>query len=356
MVAGGHGGRRLLDRAADARLTRVRVADRGRRQSQLECRRQLSQAGRAAVAQRPAVAAAAARVGCGWGTQRRRRALLFLRRSQHVCGQHPESRARHRVRVPFRAVRSGRCARAEGKSRDRAHAQGAAAGRWRSALPRLSVRLQRNPAAARLHRPSGGLLSGLRSVRSLARLSAPRARGRHDSRSRGSLQGQSLRLQRLRQDPRGLWHSVRRHLLPDPERYARQAHRHPIRRRRRGDLRWRRQRQSLQPDGWQLQLLRWHHGAQHSRGVQARHQGNRRLERLHFEAQPCLRRRPGRRGRLVRVEGFLYRRQLLSRPARSQQAAELVHAGSVGEVSGLSGADHLGVCRQGLWSGPRGCA
>ena len=90
--------------------------------------------------------------------------------------------------------------------------------------------------------------------------------------------------------------------------------------------------------------------------VQAGHQGYRRLERLHAQAQPRLRCRARRRGRLDRLQGLLHCRQCLHRPPRPPQAAELVHARGLGEFSRLPGADHVGVRDQGVRPGACGCA
>ena len=79
-----------------------------------------------------------------------------------------------------------------------------------------------------------------------------------------------------------------RHLLPHPERHARQADRDQGGGRRRGDLRRRGHRQSLQPAARQLQLFRRHHGPQHHRRLPAGLEGHCRLQRLHPEAQPHL--------------------------------------------------------------------
>ena len=111
LVPARYGGPRPVGRASDTRLSRIRVAHCRRRQSKLECRRHLSQEGRAAVAQRVAVVAPAARVRSRRSAPRRRRPLLLLRGPQHVLGQYPQPRARYRIRVSSRAVGSGRRAR-----------------------------------------------------------------------------------------------------------------------------------------------------------------------------------------------------------------------------------------------------
>ena len=89
------------------------------------------------------------------------RRSVQVRGAEHVRRQHPQPRAGHRIRsaascCPIRTASSG----ASGKNRHRAHPQGAAAGRGRPRLPRLSGRLERPEAGAGVHRPDGGLLHG----------------------------------------------------------------------------------------------------------------------------------------------------------------------------------------------------
>ena len=137
----------VLRRAADALVARVRLEDRRRRQPQRERRGLLPEEGRDHVEERPAAPASAARAVNGGRPPTDNPHAVQLHRPQHVRRQHPQSRARHRVRVPLRPVRSRR-REARREDRHRAHAQGAEAGRGRAAItsiPSAGKARSRNP-------------------------------------------------------------------------------------------------------------------------------------------------------------------------------------------------------------------
>ena len=90
------------------------------------------------------------------------------------------------------------------------------------------------------------------------------------------------------------------------------------RRRRRGDLRRRRQLRAVRRQGRRLQLLRRAHVPEHRHRDLGRHAVHRRLERADGEALPVRGRRRRRLHQLLGLEQLLHRRQLLHRPQRSR--------------------------------------
>ena len=272
-------------------LARLRLEDHRRRQPQRAGRADLPEEGRDGVEAGPAAAAPAARVG-----ERRAAAAdrqpadaalpVRLRRAEHVLGERAQPRAGHRIRMPPRAVGSGRRARRGDEDRDRADAPGAAAGGRGKDVPRVSGRLDRAEGGAGVHRADERVLHGDGALRLPERLPGAREAGRRHPGARGPVRQRSLPLHERRRAARVsvARHGVRRHLLPDGERDGRPADRDQGRGRRRGDLRRRRRAEPVQPDGRELQLLRGPDDPQHQRRVSHRHQGHRRLERLHAEA------------------------------------------------------------------------
>ena len=130
-------------RAADPALAGLRVAHRRRRQPQRDGRGHVPQARRADVAPRPAAVPAPERArhrAAGRATAPARSTTLHG--AEHVRGQHPQSRARNRLRMPLRAQRSRTASAADGADdqvrtrNSRAPADGG------NGLPRLSRRLQ----------------------------------------------------------------------------------------------------------------------------------------------------------------------------------------------------------------------
>ena len=208
----------------------------------------------------------------------------------------------------------------DGESRvdsDGAHARGAAAGRRRQGLPRVSGRLRRAEAGAVVHGSHGRVLHGRRALRLPERVPAARAARRPDPRARGRVSLRSAPLHEPRAGaglPRAR-DRVRRHVLPDAERDAGTADRDQRRRRRRGRVRRRRRREPVQSDGRELPVLRGHHGPQHERRVPAGQQEHRGRERLHAETLASDERRPRRADGLVGIEGLLHRRQRRSSAA-----------------------------------------
>ena len=85
--------------------------------------------------------------------------------------------------------------------------------------------------------------------------------------------------------------------------------------RRRGHLRRRRQLQSVQRQGGELQLLRGRHVPEYRHRDLGRHAVHRRFEGADGEEMPIRKRRHRRLHELLRLERFLHRRQLLSSAA-----------------------------------------
>ena len=179
---------------------------------------------------------------------RGRPALLQLRRAQHVCRQHSESGARHRIRMPFRSFRSRRSERQSGKDRDRAHPQGTSARRRRPRLSRLPIRLSRAPSRSR---PSRDCWPRITWVPISPIIPTPSLRAFSPATSSWCMPASikttaSLTAASIATRSR-LRHALRRHLLSDPKRHARQTDRHQRRGRWRSGLRWRWLPESLQP-------------------------------------------------------------------------------------------------------------
>ena len=186
--------------------------------------------------------------------------------------------------------------------RSRAHREGPhacrAAGRDRRAhVSRLSVRLQRPAAGARVQRLARRLLQELARRRLEPSVAATRGARRHDPRARGRVQGfRPLQLQprdRLSQHD-VLRHAVGRHVLSDAARHGRQTDRDQGRRRRRGHLRRRRQQRAVQRDGRRLHVLRRPHVSQYEHRDRSRTEEDRRCRGPHRQALEVRERRRGR--------------------------------------------------------------
>ncbi len=291
------------------------MAHRRRRQPQRRRRGQLPQGRRARLAPRVAVAAAEGRAGHRrQAPQFRLGPFLRLRGPQHVRRQPAQPAARRRLRVPLRAHRPRRRPRPGRANGDYPYTERPGGPCRRPGVPRLPMGLGWAQAGPRLHRPARRLLHGLGPVRPFHRLPAARTAGGRDRGPRRDLQGQPLRLWRLRPEVRRLRHAFRRDLLPDPARRAGAADHHQGRRRRRGGVRRRRQSDSLQRHGRRLHPVRGDHRSQHQPRLPGGAEGHRRRQRLRTGPFTDRRRGARRPGRVGRLQGPLYRRRRLRRP------------------------------------------
>ena len=306
--AAGRGGgpchsRRAGRRSADADQSRLRVADRRRRQSQRVGRRVVPEGGRDRVEEGHAAAPPARRAG--HAAER-----VQPRPAEHVRGQHPRSRARHRLRSALRADRSGRrqrTRRERDQDGDRPHASRAEAGDGRQGLSRLSGRLSGPAPGAVVHRHHVRLQLLLRRRRHRAGRTAARQAGRHHPGARRHLR---LSVRVLRQpDHHQRDDDVRGDVLPDGGRHAREADRDQGGGRRRSDYRRPQQLQPVQREGGRLQLLRRDHLQEHRHRDLGGHAVHRRLEGPDGEALQVRSGRHGRVHELLRVEQLLHRRQ-----------------------------------------------
>ena len=306
--------RRAGRRAADADQSRLRVADRRRRQPQRAASQvSLPEGRRRARGRRAAAAAPAGRTG-------RPAERLQPRDAEHVRRQHPRSRAGHRLRGALRADRSRRRHR-PGVERhqdgDRAHASRADAGRRRQGLSRLPGRPHR---ARRSSRPSTA--SCAPTTTTAAPATRRRADGRASSRATRSWSTPaSTRITTSSTPTRPPINATTTfegtyYLTADgtPEK--------PIVIKAAGDgevdHRRPRQLQPVQRQGRRLQLLRGHHLQEHADRDLGRHAVHRRLEGADGEALPLRGRRHGRVRQLLGLERLLHRRQRLPRPQRPE--------------------------------------
>ena len=262
---------RILRRSAHARLARLRMAHLGRRQSQRPRRRHLPQTRRSAMAQGAAAPAPPARASPRRLAARRLRPLFQLRRAQHVRRQHPQSRARHRIRMPLRAHRS------RWRQRQSRKASSPSARARSRCLPKAATSITSIPSATRApsrSRPSPACMAAYYMGSDQSDHSnafPPRVQpGDIILVHAGLYKDNRFVYSGFDRTIAALRHSVRRHLLPHRQRHARKADRHQRRGRWRSDLRRRRLPEPLQPDGRELQLFRRHHRAQHQRRVPAR--------------------------------------------------------------------------------------
>ena len=234
----GHGEpRRARHRTADAPQSRLRMVHPGRRQPQRgrrgvlpEDRRRRVETGLAAVA--PPRGADLCRIARGRGG------------AEHVCRQHPGPRTRYRVRSPVPHVRSRRRARTGRARRDRAHASRATTVRRRPRLPCLSSRLQGTEDRTVVRGADVRLQLLVRGDRLGDVGTTASEAGRHDSRARGYVSLQPVRVHEQRErQPHG---PPRGDVLPHRGRHSRDADCDQGGRRWRGRLRRR----------WQLRALR----------------------------------------------------------------------------------------------------
>ncbi len=205
------------------------------------------QEGRDGLEEGAAAAAPAARVGERRTAPGHRRPLdaalpVRLRGAEHVLGERAQPGPGYGIRVPPRAVGPRRRAGRGDKDGDAADAARAAARGRRQDVPRVSGRLGGAEAGAGVHGADERVLHGHVALRLPERVAGAREAGRRHPGPRGPVRERSVPLHERRRAA-GVSvarHRVRRHVLPDGQRDAREADRDQGRGRRRGDLRRRR--------------------------------------------------------------------------------------------------------------------